>query len=194
MLRIWGYFSSLLGGSASTLQANAHLLGKVYFPRLVLPISGAFSHLIAYGIQMLFFLCFLLVFHYRNGIPFCSPWILLLPVLLLQMSVLAVGVGLFLASVTIRYRDLGILVGFGLQLWMYATPIAYSVSLVPVKYRMLYSCNPMVAVIDLYRRMFFAEGNCTLAQWGVSLLITALLFWFGLWNFHRVEKNFIDTI
>ncbi len=190
----WGYFSSLLGGSAGTLQANAHLLGKVYFPRLVLPISGVFSHLIAYGIQMLFFLCFLVYFHYRNGISLCTPWLALFPILLLQMSALAVGAGLILAAMTIRYRDLGMLVGFGLQLWMYATPVAYSVTLIPAKYRLLYSCNPMVGVMDFYRRMFFGGGICTLEQWGISLLGTALLLLFGLWIFHRVEKNFIDTI
>ncbi len=190
----WGYFSGCLGQTASTFTANAGIMGKVYFPRLVMPLSSVLSQLIQFSIQFVFLCCFLAYFSFRNGTPYITWNIFYLPLLLLNMALLGLGCGVIISSLTTKYRDLHHLVGFGIHLWMYATPVVYTIDMVPAKWKTLYLCNPMAIVIELFRGMFFGSSALTaeniLLCWGVTLLIALG----GILLFNRVEKTFMDTV
>lgn len=190
----WGYFSGCLNQTATTFTANAAVMGKVYFPRLVMPISSVFSQLIQFGIQFLFLVCFMVYFSFINHTPYLTWSILYLPLLLLQMALLGLGCGVIISSLTTKYRDLHHLVGFGIQLWMYATPVVYTIDMIPAKWRRLYLCNPMAIVIESFRDMFFGTSVVTWSNiaisWGITLAIALL----GILLFNRVEKTFMDTV
>ena len=170
-------------------------MGKVYFPRLVGPVSSACSNLISFGIQFAMFLCFWLYFVIKGGTSIqITPALLFLPLLVLQMIVLSVGCGIIISSVTTKYRDLAMLVGFGLQLWQYGSPIAYGLQLVPEKWMGLYMLNPVTPIITTFRYAMFGFGYFNLRyyllSWGISLLVFVL----GLIFFSRIERTFMDTI
>ena len=190
----WGYFANCLKGTSDTFLKNSSIFGKVYFPRLTVPISTILINLLKFGIQFLFFLAFYLYF-IAKGAPI-SPnlFILLLPVLVLQMGILGLGMGILISSMTTKYRDLKFLVGFGVQLWMYATPVVYPVSVVPEKYRFFYMLNPVASIVETFRHAFLGTGMVN----GVDILIswgaTILLFFSGIILFNRVDKIFVDTI
>lgn len=190
----WGYFSGCLSQTASTFTANAAVMGKVYFPRLVMPISSVISQLIQFGIQFLFLVCFLVYYSFINNTPYITWGILYLPLLLLNMALLGLGCGVIISSLTTKYRDLHHLVGFGIQLWMYATPVVYTIDMIPKRWQTLYLCNPMAITIELFRNMFFGATTLTSANialcWGITLLITLV----GILLFNRVEKTFMDTV
>lgn len=191
----WAYFSSTLQATSNTFLANRGTMGKVYFPRLVSPIATALSHLISFGIQLIMFLCFWLYFVIRGETSIqVTPMLLLIPLCILQMIILSTGCGIIISSVTTKYRDLAMLVGFGLQLWQYGSPIAYGLRLVPEKWLGLYMLNPVTPIITTFRYGMFGFGyfNLTyyLIGWGVSLLI----FFIGLIQFSRIERTFMDTI
>ncbi|OQC16053.1 MAG: ABC-2 type transporter [Lentisphaerae bacterium ADurb.Bin082] len=190
----WGYFSGCLTQTATTFTANAGVMGKVYFPRLVMPISSVFSQLIQFGIQFLFLLFFLAYYSFLNNTPYITWGILYLPLLLLNMALLGLGCGVIISSLTTKYRDLTMLIGFGIHLWMYATPVVYTIDMIPEKWRALYLCNPMAITIELFRNMFFGTNTLTAANiafcWGITLLITLG----GILLFNRVEKTFMDTV
>ena len=191
----WAYFSSTLQATSNTFLANRGTMGKVYFPRLVSPIATALSHLISFGIQLAMFLCFWLYFVIRGGTSIqVTPMLLLIPLCILQMIILSTGCGIIISSVTTKYRDLAMLVGFGLQLWQYGSPIAYGLRLVPEKWLGLYMLNPVTPIITTFRCGMFGFGyfnlNYYLIGWAVSLLI----FFIGLIQFSRIERTFMDTI
>ncbi len=163
----WGYFSSCLTKTANTFIANQTILGKVYFPRLVMPVSTVISNLISFIIQFAFFLAFLCYYAY-NGAPIrFSPWMLMFPLLVLQMAVLGLGGGIILSAFTTKYRDLMMLISFGVQLWMYITPVAYDIRMVPVRFMHIYQLNPVTHIISLFRWSFLGLGN---VDWGGILL------------------------
>jgi len=191
----WNYFASCLAKTSGTFIANAHLFGKVYFPRLVTPLSLAVSNLIQFGIQFLLFAGFLAWYLFRGAALRPDWWqiLWLTPVLLLLLGLLGLGAGVLVSALTTKYRDLTFLVTFGVQLAMYATPIIYPLASVPARYRLLIELNPLSAIIESFRAVFLG-GAIPWAQLGYSASITGMLLLFGIIVFNRVEKNFMDTI
>ena len=190
----WRYFSDCLNNTSNTIVSNAQIFGKVYFPRLAVPVSVVISNLISFGVQFLLFLGFFL--YYWHATPLVRPQatLMLLPVLILQMAALGLGAGIIVSSMTTRYRDLAHLVGFGVQLWMYATPIVYPSSALSDNWRFLFLLNPMAPVIEGFRSSFLGTGSLDFASWGISLCITAFVLLTGLLLFNRVEKTSMDTV
>lgn len=189
----WGYFSGCLTATANTFTGNAGIFGKVYFPRLVTPISTVISNLIGFGIQFAMFLVFLVIYWIRGTVQ-PTLYVLMLPLLLLQMAMLSLGVGVIISSLTTKYRDLVMLVGFGVQLWMYGTPVAYDVGIVPAKYMGLYMLNPMTPVINAFRKAFLGIGSFDLPHYLLSWAVTFVVLVIGIVLFNRVEKTFMDTV
>ena len=191
----WGYFSSTLSKTSSTFLANRAVMGKVYFPRLVSPIATALSGLIAFGIQFAMLAAFWLYYVIRGGTSIqVTPMLLMIPLLILQMMLLSVGLGIIIASVTTKYRDLAMLVGFGLQLWQYGSPVAYGLQLVPEKWIGLYMLNPVAPIVTSFRYAMFGFGYFDLRYYLIGWAISLVLFVIGLIMFSRIERTFMDTI
>ena len=196
---MWGYFSGCLTSTANTFVANSHTMGKVYFPRLVMPISSVLSQLINFAIQYAFLVCFLVFYAVTGQGVAPNWWILMTPVLLLQLAMLSLGFGVIISAMTTKYRDLAMLVGFGVQLWMYATPVAYDMFSMGAfapggKWHSLYMCNPVTPIVNIFRYAYLGIGsvdwNYYLLSWGV----TAVVLFAGIVLFNRVEKTFMDTV
>ena len=191
---IWGYFANCLTRTSGTFIANAGIFGKVYFPRMAVPVSVVISQLIGFAIQFGFFLCFYGVF-WAKGAPIQPNWVVaLLPLLLLMMAGLGLGFGVIISSLTTKYRDLQVLVGFGVQLWMYATPVIYPLSTMPEKYRWFLVANPMSAIVETFRYGFFGTGTFSWVYLGYSAGVTLVLLLLGMAVFNRVERTFMDTV
>ena len=191
---IWGYFANCLTRTSNTFIANAGIFGKVYFPRMVVPASTVMSQLVSFAIQFGFFLCFYAYF-WLQGASIRPNWAVgLLPLLLVLMAGLGLGFGIVISSLTTKYRDLQVLVGFGVQLWMYATPVIYPLSTMPEKYRWLIVANPMTAVVETFRYGFFGTGTFSWAYLGYSAAFTLALLLAGMAVFNRVERTFMDTV
>lgn len=191
---LWGYFSGVLTSTAGTFTANAAIFGKVYFPRLAVPVATLLSKFIGFGVQFVFFLCFLAYFMLTGADVHPNAWVLATPVLLLMMAALALGLGVIVSALTTRYRDLAVVVGFGVQLLMYATPIIYPLSALPEPYRTWMSLNPIAPIVELFRHAYLGAGSVDLALLGIgALTITAILF-VGVMMFSRVERTFMDTV
>ena len=189
----WGYFSGCLNSTANTFTGNAGIFGKVYFPRLVTPISTVLSQLIGFGIQFFLFLIFLVIYWVKGEVQ-PTLYVLMLPLLLLHMAMLSLGVGIIISSLTTKYRDLQMLVGFGVQLWMYGTPVAYDIGIIPEKYMSLYMLNPMTPVINAFRKAFLGIGSFDLPHYLISWAVTLVVLGIGVMLFNRVEKTFMDTV
>jgi len=190
----WKYFADCLNSTSNTFVGNANIFGKVYFPRLTVPVSVVISNLVAFAIQLLLFLS-LLVYYWATGSAVRSHLaVLLLPVLVLQMAALGLGFGLLVSSLTTRYRDLTHLVGFGVQLWMYASPVVYPSSSLPDKWRWMLVLNPMSPVIEAFRFAFLGAGSIDLHSWLISLAITSGVLLVGILSFCKVEKSVMDTV
>ena len=191
---VWSYFANCLTRTSNTFAANAGIFGKVYFPRMVVPASTVLSQLIAFAIEFGFFLCFYTYFR-LHGAAIRPNWAIgLLPALLLLMAGLGLGFGIVISSLTTKYRDLQVLVGFGVQLWMYATPVIYPLSTMPDRFRWLLVANPMTAVVETFRYGFFGVGTFSWAYLGYSAGFTVALLLAGLAVFNRVERTFMDTV
>lgn len=198
----WTYFSSCLVNTSSTFVGNAHIFGKVYFPRLVTPISTVITGLMNFVIQLFMFLVFS-VWHiiaggssiFGEGMLHPNFWILALPLLVLQMALLGLGCGIIISSMTTKYRDLSVLVGFGVSLWMYITPIIYSTSMIESDtFRFVCRLNPMTPVVEVMRYAFLGTGEIDFLTWGISFFVTAVIVFVGVVLFNRVEKTFMDTV
>jgi len=190
----WNYFSNCLNKTSDTFVSYAHIFGKVWFPRLTVPISNVISNLITFAIQFALFLCFYAYFYLKGAAIAVSPMIVLFPLLLLQMAALGLGFGIIVSSLTTKYRDLSQLVGFGVQLWMYATPIVYPASQIPAKYQWIIALNPMAPIIETFRYVFLGVGTVYPWQMGLSAAITMLVLLSGIVLFSRIEKSFMDTV
>ncbi len=192
---VWGYFASCLTATSGTFLSNASLFGKVYFPRLVVPGAMLLTNFLNFLIQFGFFVVLYLIY-YANGSPFVPNAALgLLPLLLIQAAALGLGTGLIIASLTTKYRDLTMIVGFGVSLWMYATPIVYPVSQIPAHWQWLFFLNPMTAVVEMFRHAFFGVAAAPPALYcAISVALTLLILVLGLRMFHRAERTFLDTI
>ncbi len=191
---MWHYFSNCLTGTSNTFTSNAGIFGKVYFPRLVTPISLVISNLISFTIQLLFFLSFLTYFIVRGSDVKLTMWALSLPLLVLLMAGLGLGFGIIVSSVTTKYRDLSYLVGFGVSLWMYATPVIYPVSTIPERWRWVADINPMTPIIETFRMGFLGAGNASWLGLVYSAGFMIVILFLGIVIFNRVEKTFIDTV
>ncbi len=190
----WNYFSSCLTKTSDTFTSNAVIFGKVYFPRLAVPVSAVITNLLTFGIQFVLFLLFMAFFSLKGSAIRPNYWVLLTPLLLLQMAALGLGFGILVSSLTTKYRDLTFVVGFGVQLWMYATPVVYPMSQIPRRWQWLYTLNPMAAVVETFRFAFLGAGSIQAWQLGLSLLVTSLVLLFGIILFSRIEKTFMDTV
>jgi lipopolysaccharide transport system permease protein len=191
---IWTYFSGVLTASSGTFTSNAGIFGKVYFPRLAVPVAHLFSKLIGFAIQFVFFLCFLAYFASRGADVAPNAWVLATPLLLLMMAMLGLGMGIIISSMTTRYRDLTVLVGFGVQLWMYATPIIYPLSALSEEWRFWASLNPVAPIVELFRYAYLGAGSVNIGMLGMSLVIISLILLGGILLFNRVERTFMDTV
>ncbi len=191
---VWAYFASCLSKTSNTFVANAHLFGKVYFHRLAIPVSVVLSNLIAFAIQFLVFLAFMAIYANQGEAVHPNLWLLALPLLLVMMAGYGLGFGIIVSALTTRYRDLAQLVTFGVQLWMFASPVIYPVSHVPEKYRWLILLNPMTSVIETFRHGFLGAGSVSVTQLGVSFAVMVLVLAVGFLLFNRVEQTFMDTV
>ena len=189
----WGYFSGCLTATANTFTGNAAIFGKVYFPRLVSPISTVLTNLISFGIQFLLFIVFLAIYWVRGAVQ-PNLYALMLPLLMVQMAMLSLGVGIIISSLTTKYRDLKMLVSFGVQLWMYGTPVAYDIGIVPEKFMGLYMLNPMTPIINFFRKAFLGLGSFEMPYYLISWGVTLAVLFIGLMMFNKVEKTFMDTV
>ena len=191
---MWSYFSSCLNGTSQTFIGNAYLLGKVYFPRLVIPISIVISNMINFVIQLVFFLVLVGVFLLRGAEIRFTAWAFTLPLLVLLMAGLGLGLGIIVSSLTTKYRDLQNLVSFGVNLLMYLTPVIYPVSSIPQQWRFLADWNPVTPLIETFRMGFLGAGDTSWMRLGYSAVFTIVILFIGIVIFNRVEKTFIDTV
>ena len=191
----WAFFSSTVEATSNTFLKNRKTMGKVYYPRLVSPIATACSNLISFVIQLGLFLILWIITFFQGGssIRLSAAWFLI-PLLVLQLLILSVGCGIIISAATTKYRDLAMLVGFGLHLWQYASPIAYGLHLIPDHLLGLYMMNPVTPIITTFRYAVFGFGYFNwiyyIISWGVCLIV----FFLGLILFSRIERTFLDTI
>ncbi|MEO0903050.1 MAG: ABC transporter permease, partial [Bacteroidota bacterium] len=191
----WNYFSEVFSITSETFVHNAYIFGKVYFPRIIVPLSNVFSNLITFGVQ---FLLFLLIYGYyyffQESQIYPNLTVLLTPILVLITGGLGLGLGLIFTSLTTKYRDFTYVTGFGIQLAMYATPIIYPTSLVEGNMKILILANPMSSVIEAFRYSFLGVGSFSWTSLVYSFVAMFLILIVGFVVFNKVEKNFIDTV
>lgn len=194
----WGLFSGSLSVNSSVFASNAGVMGKVYYPRLVSPIASTLSQFVSFLIKFaMFFLIWIGCFIWGGYDMKISPMLLMAPVCMLQLMLLGMGIGLTITSLTTKYRDLNYLVGFGLSLLQYLTPVAYGLSLVQNAkpwVMNLYLCNPVTPIITTFRYAFFGVGYFNIGFYALSWIVTALLLFIGLLLFSKTERTFMDTI
>ncbi|HNW73999.1 MAG: ABC transporter permease [Bacteroidales bacterium] len=190
----WTYFSTCLNDTSQTFIKNASIFGKVYFPRLALPISVVISNLVSFLIQFIFLCCFLVYFMIQGSDVAPNLLVLWIPVLVVIMAGLGLGFGIIISSMTTKYRDLTHLVTFGVTLWMYATPIIYPLSEIPEKFKILVIANPMTPVIETFKTALLGVGEINYLQLLYSVGFMIVLLAVGIVIFNKVEKTFMDTV
>ena len=191
---VWSYFSGCLTNTSNTFTSNATIFGKVYFPRLSVPISIIISNLISFGIRIGLFLCFLIYYLLVDTAIRPNWWVLLLPVLLLIMAGMGLGLGIIVSSLTTKYRDLQQLVSFGVQLLMYASPVIYPLSSVQGIWRWLIIANPMTPVIENFRMAFLGTSSLAPIYLIYSAAFTLVVLFVGVLIFNHIEATFMDTV
>ncbi len=195
-ITIWNYFSVCLTNTSNTFITNAPIFGKVYFPRLVIPLSVVISNIVRFGIQFLLLIVAVLYYHFLKGAPLYIgfSWLLVIPLVIL-MATLGLGLGIIISSLTTKYRDFTVLMTFIIQLLMYATPIAYPLSfLAKTKYKVLISLNPLSSIAELFRYVLFGKGTFSPGSILYSIVFIILSLLIGLLIFTKVEKSFMDTV
>jgi lipopolysaccharide transport system permease protein len=190
----WQYFAECLTKTSNVFMDNANVFGKVYFPRIIMPLSISFSNLIRFGIYLFLLLLMVAWYSVRGEMVVVNSYALLLPVLLLMMAMLGVGAGMIISSLTTKYRDLAFLVGFGVQLLMWASTVVYPLSAAPEKFRWLVALNPMTPILEAFRKGFLGVGSFSWASLGTSAAIVIVVAFLGVILFNRAERTFIDTI
>lgn len=190
----WLYFSTCINNTSNTFVSNARVFGKVYFPRLTTPISTVITAIINFAIQFAMFVVFW-VYFLLTGAPIHINWIAALtPILIIQMAILGMGFGIIISSLTTKYRDLQVLVSFGVSLWMYATPVIYASSSLSNKMYNILMLNPMSPIIEMMRYGWLGAGRISFLFWGISWITTFVVLFIGIIIFNRVEKTFMDTV
>jgi lipopolysaccharide transport system permease protein len=194
-ITIWNYFSSCLTATSNTFITNAAIFGKVYFPRLVIPLSTVMSNMIKFGIQFLLLFVLLVWYGIKNQhFHFGASW-LLIPVLVLMMAALGLGLGIIISSLTTKYRDFTVLIGFAIQLLMYATPVPYPLSFLKTKsFASWIEWNPLTPIVESFRYALFGTGMLNIAGLLYSVIFIVAVLFFGLLIFSKVERTFMDTV
>lgn len=193
-ITLWNYFSDCLTATSDTFIKNANIFGKVYFPRLVIPISIVISNLMKFGVQLFLFLI-VYAYYIISGSPLHPNWaLLLLPLLVLNMGFIGLGAGMIVSAMTTKYRDLRFVITFGIQLLMYATPIIYPLSSIPEQYRWAVELNPMAAIIETFKYSFIGIGSFSIASLMQSMLLSIIILFIGTLTFNKVEKTFMDNV
>lgn len=193
----WNYFATCLNSTAGTFTGNAGIFGKVYFPRLISPLSVVVSNLFKFGIQFLIFLVLIFYYVFKGSIELFSVSFLFFPVLLVLMAGLGMGIGLTISSLTTKYRDLTYFLSFGVQLFMYFTPVILPLQTFVEKMgdkAWIINLNPMTGIIVTYRNIFIGDGQILWSSLGYSAIITVVLLFVGILVFNKTEKNFMDTV
>lgn len=190
----WNYFADCLTKTSTVFKDNANIFGKVYFPRLIMPLSIVVSNLVRFGVQMLLFFMMLGYYAFTGAVFAPNAYILLFPILVLQMALLGLGLGLVITALTTKYRDLAFLITFGVQLMMYATTVIYPLSAAPANYKWLIELNPMTGIIEAFRFGFLGQGELTFGSFGYSVAFTLVALVLGVIIFNKTEKTFVDTV
>lgn len=191
---LWSFFAASLTQTAATFTSNAGIMGKVYFPRLVMPLSSVLSGLFDLLIQLAILIVFMLYFFIKGFSFNLDINLLYAPVLILQSGLLGLGCGIIIASLTTKYRDLAVLVGFGVQLWMYVTPVVYSLKIIPEEFMHIYLLNPMSPIMLCWRKSVIGVGTFPPYYWGISWITTFVVLTLGILIFNKIEKTFMDTV
>lgn len=196
-IMVWNYFTACLNGTSNTFGSNAGIFGKVYFPRLIVPISIVISNLIKFGIQFLIFIAFYIFYYQQGAAVGLNGSVVFFPLLIMLMGVLGLGLGMFISSLVTKYRDFSNLLGFGVQLLMYLSAVMYPMALIKEKlpaYGWLVQYNPLAYVIETTRYMLLNVGHISI--WGLvyTFVVTAVVFFVGVLIFNKTEKSFIDTV
>lgn len=192
---IWAYFATCLTSNARTFTDNAYVFGKVYFPRLTTPIANVLSTVIRFGIQMVMVLLFMVYFLFRGELHPHWGWWLMIPVELMHLGILGLGFGIIVSSMTTKYRDLSILVDFGVSLWMYATPVVYPLSTLADGWiKTILLINPVTSSVELMRYAILGQGTLNWGYYGLSWVITLAVALLGIMIFNKVERTFMDTV
>jgi lipopolysaccharide transport system permease protein len=194
---VWNYFTSCFTGTSDTFKSNAGIFGKVYFPRIITPLSIVISNLIKFGIQFGIFIFFYIFFYFQGAHLQLNISILFFPILILFMGILGLGLGMMISSMVTKYRDLNNLVGFGVQLLMYVSAVMYPMELIKEKlpkFGWIVEYNPLAYVIESSRYMLLNIGSLSILGLMYTMIITIIFFFIGLLIFNRTEKSFIDTV
>ena len=191
---IWSYFATCITSTASTFTDNSAIMGKIYFPRLVMPISAVVTGLLNLIIQVIM-LAVIIMFYICTGTHIgIGSQLVFAPLLVLQVALLGLGCGIIIAACTTKYRDLAVLVSFGVQLWMYASPVVYTTTTIPERFKSIYMCNPMAPIISSWRYSILGTGEFPIGFWGISWIVTLVVLFLGIILFSHIEKTFMDTI
>jgi lipopolysaccharide transport system permease protein len=190
---LWNYFSSSLGGTSNVFVGNAGIFGKVYFPRLVMPITIVISNLMRFGVQFLLFLVVFFYYWYKGEVT-PNWWVLFTPIFILMMSLFALGVGMIFSSLTTKYRDLSMLLTFGISLYMYATPVIYPTSMLSAKIQPYAKYNPLTGIFEGFKYAWMGVGEFNPIMLVYSTIIILILLAIGTVIFNKVEKGFMDTV
>jgi lipopolysaccharide transport system permease protein len=192
---IWNLFASSVNKNASTFTGNASMFGKVYFPRLTMPISNVLSSIIQFGIQMVLVLIFMVIYLIKGQVhPNWAAWVMI-PVELVHLGILGMGFGIIISSMTTKYRDLVVLVDFGVSAWMYLTPIVYPLSTVTEGWmKTILMINPVTSATEMLRYAILGKGTIDFGFYGLSWIITIAVAVVGIMIFNKVERNFMDTV
>lgn len=195
-LTCWNYFAECLNKTSNTFIENQHIFGKVYFPRMLTPLSVVFTSLLKFGIQFLLFIGVYIYYLIQDeaGLQLQWGYLLFFPFLVLIMGLLGLAIGMIVSSLTTKYRDLRFLIQFGVQLWMYATPIIYPMSLLKGKMHTIVALNPMTSIVETFKFTFFGKGEFDLIYLGYTVAVTVVLLILGVIIFNRTEQNFMDTV
>lgn len=193
-ITVWNYFSECLRLTSDTFVKNAGMFGKVYFPRIIAPLSIVSSNLVKFAIQFLLFLVVLFFYYYTDKSINPNITLVLLPLYIVILATLALGFGLVISAMTTKYRDLTFLIQFGVQLWMYATPVIYPITQIPEKYRWAIMANPVSSVVENFKYSFTGAGNFHLSGMVYSGVFAVIILLIGVAVFNRTEKTFMDTV
>ena len=191
---VWNYFSDSLTKTSTVFKDNASVFGKVYFPRLIMPLSIVFSALLKFAIQFLLFIAFVLYYTYVEQRIHPNIWVLMTPVLILMMAAFALGLGMIFSSMTTKYKDLTFLLTFGIQLFMFATPVIYPVSTINPEYRDILALNPLTSIFECFRYAYLGVGEFHPMSLLPSIAVIVVLLVTGVVIFNKVEKSFMDTV
>lgn len=196
-ITVWNYFTACLNDTSDTFKRNAAIFGKVYFPRIIMPLSVVISNLLKFGIQFMIFVAFYIFYYLRGAAISINESLLFFPLLVALMGILGLGLGMFISSLVTKYRDFSYLIGFGVQLLMYLSAVMYPMALIKEKlpaYGWLVEYNPLAYVIETTRYMLLGIGQISFLGLGYTFAVTVIVFLVGVLIFNKTEKSFIDTV